>query len=637
MPQKKSWFSRFWYELKRRNVIRVVGLYAPGAFLLLEVMDIIIPALSLPPWVMTLMVVLIAIGFPVTVALAWIFDITPEGIKKTTEIESIPAEVSESGTSRRKLRVSDIIIVVLLIAVGFLVYPKIFKKDKLAGVRDPEGKLSLAVLPFQNLAGDTVYNIWSGGFQNLLITNLSNSEELTVRQYMTVNQVLGNRNNLNYASLSSVMAGDIAKKLETRTLVLSNILKAGNKFRINSQLVDAETEEIYQTFLVEGASEEDFFQMADSLSGMIRNYVEIENLTEKRNSPIFKSLTYHGSYEAYKYYLQGFDAMMEMDMPTAAEWYRKAIDTDSTFVRAYVYLAYAYQMNGNNNLARYWVNKAFEKKEDLPLVEELILNHLHAYFYETPNEEITWVKQLLEVDNLDPLNWHMLAFAYYKLGDYKEAVSDWEHALELHKKWGTSFRNVFVYFPMADACHQLGEHKKEGEVMEEGLSLFPDNLYLLTFQAICALSQGETKKADAILDQYATIRKNVIHCTEANISSGVGYIYYKAGLYKEAEEKFRFALQREPENLNALNDFAYMLIDQEIDVDKGVELVDKALEILPDNWTLKDTRGWGLYKQGKVAESLAYLKTAWEEKPIYVHEGYLHIQEVENVLAVQQQ
>ncbi len=121
-----------------------------------------------------------------------------------------------------------------------------------------------------------MYNVWQGGFQNLLITTLSNSKELSVRQYQTVNKVLEDKKNVNIASLAPSFASELAQKLETKTLILGNILKAGNKIRVNARLVDAETEEIYKTYQVSGETEDDIFAMADSLSGLIRNYIEIK-------------------------------------------------------------------------------------------------------------------------------------------------------------------------------------------------------------------------------------------------------------------------------------------------------------------------------------------------------------------------
>lgn len=82
-------------------------------------------------------------------------------------------------------------------------------------------------------------------------------------------------------------------------------------------------------------------------------------------------------------------------------------------------------------------------------------------------------------------------------------------------------------------------------------------------------------------------------------------------------------------------DLAWFLIDKEINVNEGLKLVQKALELRPDNWYYLDTQGWGLYKQGKVEEALKILNDSWNLRPSYRHRGYLHIQEVEKALSSQ--
>ena len=177
-------------------------MYAATAFIIIEAADIMLPRLGLPDWTVTFIIILLIVGFPLTIILAWIFDITPEGIKKTEPVliakkkETIPEPV------KRRLKISDGIIVVLVVVVCILIYPKIFKKDKFEGIRDPDGKISIAVMPFENLSGDTLYNVWQGGFQNLLITTLSKSEELSVRQYQTMYTILESERNLSYASIT---------------------------------------------------------------------------------------------------------------------------------------------------------------------------------------------------------------------------------------------------------------------------------------------------------------------------------------------------------------------------------------------------------------------------------------------------
>ena len=426
MADKPKKRASFLHELKRRNVFRVIAMYAGAAFVIIELINNVVDPLSLPQWLPTIIILLLIVGFPVTAILSWIFDLTPEGMKKTGSIQESDEIQEPEKTSRRSLRPSDIIITVLIIAVGILVYPKIFNGDKFEDARDPDGKVAIAVMPFENLSGDTLYNIWQGGFQNLLITTLSNSEELSVRKYHAVNDVLSDKKDINLSSLSPSFVNVLGEKLDTKTLILGNILKAGNKIRINAQLVDAETEEIYKTYQVDGDSENDLFHLADDLSEKIKNYIEIKKISDEYLSPEYQGNSMTNSSEAFKNYIRGWDAFKYVELESAVAWFTKAIQEDSTFINAYVFNTYANLMNGRSGAAKYWVNKAYEYRADLAIEEKLALDQLYAYFYETPYEEIKYLKQLIEIDEMNPLYWHQLGFAYYKLFEYEEAVKSWD-------------------------------------------------------------------------------------------------------------------------------------------------------------------------------------------------------------------
>ncbi len=167
--------------------------------------------------------------------LSWIFDITPKGVEKT---ESIEADCTNDETPlkpQRLFRLSNLVIAVLLIVVCILLYPKLFNKDKFEDIRDEKGKISVAVMPFENLTGDSLNNIWQGGIQNLLISSLSNSEELQVRHYQTMTSILSQKKNVTQASVSPSLAREVAQDLETKTYILGKIMKAGNRIRINAQ------------------------------------------------------------------------------------------------------------------------------------------------------------------------------------------------------------------------------------------------------------------------------------------------------------------------------------------------------------------------------------------------------------------
>lgn len=236
---------------------------------------------------------------------------------------------------------------------------------------------------------------------------------------------------------------------------------------------------------------------------------------------------------------------------------------------------------------------------------------------------------------MNPIYWHARGFAHFKLFEYEEAVKSWEQIFKIHEKWGTDYQNPYTYFMLGNAYHKLNEHEKEEKILLLGNRVFPNAILIQQHQAICAFSRGDKEKAEDILTEYKSIRQNVLHCTEAMISSGVGTIYSSSGLMEEAEAYYREAIQLEPDNLYWANEFAWFLIDNDINVQEGLDMLDGILASYPEYWPSLDAKGWGLYKQGKHEEALKLLKDSWHLKPAYVHNGFLHIQEIEQAIAKQ--
>ena len=634
MPEKPNKLSQFWQELKRRKVFRVIAMYAATAFIIMEAGDIMLPRLGLPDWTVSFIIVLLIIGFPISVILAWIFDITPEGVKKTESIEVTKEQESPSVSAKRRLRVSDVIIAMLVVVVGILAYPKIFKKDKFEGIRDADGRISVAVMPFENLSGDSSYNVWQSGFQNLLISTLSNSDELQVRQYQTMSTLIGQKKNLIKASITPSLARELAFDLKTKTYILGSIMKTGNKVRISTQIIDAATEEIYKTHQVEGNAEGDAFALADSLSGMIRNYLEIRKLIGEYDTPEINEFAFSKSAEAFQYYMRGWEAFGKMDLQTTIEWLSKAIETDSNFINAYIFLSFTYIPGGYLKLSKQLCKKAYEKRNELPVREQLFLDHLYAYHFENPHKEIRICKKILDIDEMNSIYWYFLGDAYYRLNQYEEATLHWKKALDIHKKWGTVFGIPHLYFYMGDALHKLNDHKREREIYELGLNALPNTALIIIGYATCVLSLEETEKAKSLINNYISIRKSK-GWNESQIMSSLGDVYSGAGLFDEAEVYYRQALALDSLNPQTLNNYAWLLINNDINVNDGVDLVVKALELEPDDPITLDTWGWGLYKQGEYEEALKILNKSWELRITYVHEIFQHIQEVKKALASQ--
>lgn len=127
------------------------------------------------------------------------------------------------------------------------------------------------------------------------------------------------------------------------------------------------------------------------------------------------------------------------------------------------------------------------------------------------------------------------------------------------------------------------------------------------------------------LDRYRRISQEQ-GVSAAAVTMNLGSIYEQAGLLEQAESYYREFMALDPEYAWAYNSLAYLLIEYDLNVDQGVELARKALELLPDDAFILDTYGWGLYKRGQFTEALETLERAWELLPLYDHNCYTHLQ-----------
>jgi tetratricopeptide (TPR) repeat protein len=240
---------------------------------------------------------------------------------------------------------------------------------------------------------------------------------------------------------------------------------------------------------------------------------------------------------------------------------------------------------------------------------------------------------MVELDDMNPMYFHMLAVAHYKVFEYEQAIMHWERIFELHEKWGSHWQHPFAYFFLADAYLQLQDYEKGDKIIQAGYELFPRNGYIQTYRLILTLVQNNTAAIDNIMEEYLSFRNNVTHCPEALITNDLGYIYTQAGQLNEAEKHYRLAIQQDPQNLQYQFNLAKFLIEEEIQVDEGLEIVDRLLEKFPNHFAALSYKGWALYQKGNYDEALKFLRSGWEKKPIYNHLYYLHLQEAEKAVA----
>jgi tetratricopeptide (TPR) repeat protein len=635
MPQPPNKLSQFWQELKRRKVIKVIAMYAATAFIIMEAGDIMLPRLGLPDWTVTFIIILLIIGFPIAIILSWIFDVTPEGIKKTEPAEADKEKEVETKPDKRKLKASDVIIAVLLVIVVILAYPKIFKKDKFASLRDEDGRISIAVMPFQNMTNDTLWDVYQDIIQDVLITNLSNSDELSVRQYQTMLDIFQSTEHTNYASITTSVASDISRKLQANTFIDGSIKSAGGKVYINAHLSEAETEEIYRTFQIDGNTEEDIIKLADSLSKLVRNYLEIKILEQDADFEMRKWAKTNSA-EAYKYFTKGYKLFIELDHSSAVDFYNKALEIDTNFTYARIWLSIAFANLGMHEEEKLCIQKAYEQIENISYTEQLFLKSLKSESDKDKHAFIEYNRRLLENDPQARIAWWQQGGNYYQIHNYEKAIQCLEKALEIDSQWGGGWKWSRAYHLPGLVYHELGNHKREKEIYELGLSVLPDNHRIIFRQAVCALSQGDTKEANDFIEKYSLIRK-AEGSGDYLINLGIGTIYQQADQYDKAIEIFKSLVTEDPRDPWSKSELGFILIDNEIDIEEGMEFINQALKFEPDNGYLLYTKGLGYYKQGKVKEAHEILKKAWDLRPRYHHEHYLLLREIEQALDSQNQ
>ena len=492
-------------------------------------------------------------------------------------------------------------------------------------------------MPFQNMTNDTTWNVWQDGIQEILTNSLSNSNELTVKQTESINNLIQSKGFANNASITPSVASTVSQRMKTNVFIYGNIIKAGSIIRINAQLVDSKTEEVLKPFQIEGlSSEEDIMRIIDSLSAKIKNTLIISNL-EKTVSYDYKNYAYTDSPEAFKSFIYGKNAFLKRDFPTAVNLLSRAVAIDSNFVGALDMLAWAFWNLDMFNQAKGIALKLYEKRDQVSIYMKAVLNHTYTYFHGTINEDIKCLKQILAIDDQLPVFYFVLGQNYRIINQFDKAIPELEKSMEIYKKWDSKPGWVLNYTELGFAYHKTGQYNKEKRLYKKAEQDFPDDPSIIQRKVILSFAKGDTVAVTHYIEKYISILKENLS-SEADIKNSLAQIYSEAGTLGEAEKYYRQTLLLEPDNPNRLNNLAFFLIDKDRNINEGIELVDKSLVSSPDNFNYLHTKGWGLYKQRKYKEALDILQRSWDlrrEKAVYNHEAFLHLEEAKKAVAGQ--
>jgi tetratricopeptide (TPR) repeat protein len=373
---------------------------------------------------------------------------------------------------------------------------------------------------------------------------------------------------------------------------------------------------------------------------MVKSFLLISEMQRGQLYP-FKHAISTNSPEAYRYYIQGRKEFRNIDYFSAINWLSKAIAIDSNFIEPIKMTSLAY---GNQYLhetffssafenpdlyeqAKKWCLKAYGKMDQMAMPQQIDTKWIYAMYFGTPFDKIKYLRQLIELDDQWVTAYYNLANSYAKLHQYDKAIPEFEKTLEIYERWGLKPYWVFDYVYLGEAYHKTGQYFKEKKLYKKAEVDFPEDPYLTGRQAILSFSQGDTVSGNHFIGKLVAVLKT-LSVSESTIASLLAYVFNEAGVLDKSEESYRQALSFEPNNPRRLNSLAYFLIDSDRDIQEGLELVDQALETVPENYHCLETKGWGLFKQGQVLEALEFLEKCDSLKPVYDHRVFLHLEEV---------
>src|SRR5438477_1135111 len=218
--------NNFFAELRRRNVYKVAVAYAVISWLLIQAASILLPTFEAPSWVMKAFVVFLAIGFVIAVFISWAFEMTPEGMKRTSDIS--PDEVIPYSSKRK---FAALIISVAIIAAGLLAF-QLLRSSRSTIVSTADSK-SIAVLPFESLSEDKNNAYFADGIQDEILARLCKIADL---------KVISRTSTQKYKSAPSNLR-EIAQQLGVANILEGSVQKARDTVHVNVQLIRAATDE----------------------------------------------------------------------------------------------------------------------------------------------------------------------------------------------------------------------------------------------------------------------------------------------------------------------------------------------------------------------------------------------------------
>jgi TolB-like protein/Tfp pilus assembly protein PilF len=488
--------NNFFAELKRRNVYKVAIAYGVVGWLLIQVATQVFPFFEIPNWGVRLIVLFISVGFPIALVIAWAFEATPEGIKRTEAADA-------AGQRSRGGAWAYIVLIGAALSVGLFFLGRYTALRKQTESAEFPGK-SIAVLPFENLSRDPDNAYFAEGIKDEIVTKLATVHDL---------KVISRTSTAKYQSKPDNLKA-VAQELGVSTVLEGAVQKTGGKVRVNVQLIDARADthlwaKSYDRELkdVLGVESEVSQEIADALQAKLSTS-EFHALAsvETRDAEAY-DLFLRGEYEFHQ-----AENVLASDAYDRADWfYRKSLARDPNFAQAAAELA-------RSRLSRTWYVSAFtatELEEVKSLIDRALTlapNSPQAHFalglffyyghrqYENALAEFN---RTLELQPNNALARQYCAWVYRRRGEWKRSLADARQAEELDP------RDASIPANIGGTYGTLRQWKDAESAELRALAIDPHNTIAAAFLLITRVNgEGDVDSARRALDGFLEDTKN---------------------------------------------------------------------------------------------------------------------------------
>jgi TolB-like protein/Flp pilus assembly protein TadD len=525
-------------ELKRRHVIRMAGLYLVGAWLITQVASTVLPMFGAPEWLPRSVVILLAIGFVPTLIFSWIYELTPEGLRREVDVSGRPSMAQRTGR-----RIDLAIIAVLLVALAFFAVDRfVFEPRRATQLRvddkptqhEARAGRSIVVLPFADMSQAKDQEYLSDGLAEELLNLLARVPQL---------RVISRSSAFSFKGRTADVA-TIAKQLDVAHVLEGSVRKAGNEVRITVQLIDARSDEHIwsQTY---DRPLDNIFAIQDEIAAEVVSKLKITLLGAAPKSMVTDPEAYAlylkareqyriGSIDAYKQAIQMFQQAITISPSYAEAWeklgglYLNAVsrgmrDTEEGITRAREASNRALAISPDMALAEAnlgWISNGYEhdmaaavKHTERALAldpgsVDVLASAGHAA--RSLGRLELWQsieKRITELDPANPGPWGQLGKAYAFSGNDEEAIASYRTLIALSPAFGGARHWLSLVL--------LKQHKAE-----EALALAADEPiegYRLVTLAMANFAMGRRAESDAALSQLT-------QSYERDSSYNIGYV-----------------------------------------------------------------------------------------------------------------